>query len=321
MKKLSLVIVMVSVITVGVQAEGKRYEVESGIVNYKISTSGAVMGIKSEGKGTASLVFKDYGNIELSEEHSTSTLMGQTEKNDEMTKIENAKVYSVDFDKKTIFEMDNVALGISKNKNMTQMGKEMMQSMGGKKVGNGKVLGYDCEIWSLMGVKMWVYKGLTLKVESSIMGITNLKEATSAKFDIDVDDKNLTLPNFKVQTLSTMMQEAQEEATKEATGEEQQSKEETSTPKKVTTPKELTPCQKQWKAYFDCQDGGEKDLEGYKQALSCAKYQPNMAECPPAQVTMESVKDDFKDLPSGEEINKATKQLGEFMKNFGGMGQ
>jgi len=40
--------------------------------------------------------------------------------------------------------------------------KEMMKSMGGKKIGTDKVLVYTCEVWDMMGVNQCIYKGRPL---------------------------------------------------------------------------------------------------------------------------------------------------------------
>ena len=198
-KKLGLIISIVSVVTVGLQAEGKRYEIESGVIEYKLSTSGTVMGIKSEGHGTGSLVFKEYGNIELNEEKTSNTVMGQTETTHTMTKYDKGVPYSVDFDNKVIIQLNDTGMG---NQDVSKMGKKMMQQMGGKKIGDEKFLGYDCEIWTLMGSKLWFYKGVLLKSKASIMGVKSIKVATKAEFNIKIDDAKFKLPDFKIQTLN-----------------------------------------------------------------------------------------------------------------------
>ena len=292
-KKLGLIIGIVSVVTVGLQAEGKRYEIESGIVEYKLSTSGAVMGIKSEGHGTGSLVFKEYGNIELDEEKKSDTTMGQTETTHKMTKYDKGVVYSVDFNNKVITKLDYTSMA---NQDVSKMGKKMMQQMGGKKVGDEKFLGYDCEVWTLMGSKLWIYKGVLLKLESSIMGVKSTKVATKAEFNIKIDDAKFKLPDFKVQTLDGMINEGMTKAREEEKKEENKpSKEEV---KVKESSKALTPCQQEWKAYFDCQSGGDKDLAGYQQALGCAKLMPNPEKCPPSQVAVGGMKGEFDDAPS-----------------------
>ena len=98
----------------GLSAETKRYEIKSGIIEYKSSGSGNMMGIKTQIEGNAKIVFDDWGNVELHEETENSVVMGQTHSSHQTTKIDNGKVYVVDYDKKTIFQYDPEMLAQSK---------------------------------------------------------------------------------------------------------------------------------------------------------------------------------------------------------------
>ncbi|HEO98228.1 MAG TPA: hypothetical protein ENO02_02900 [Epsilonproteobacteria bacterium] len=81
---------------------------------------------------------------------------------------------------------------------MASKGKAMMQQMGGKKTGMDKVLGYSCEVWELMGTKQCIYKGVSLKVESNVMGMKHTEVATKAEFDISISKDDFKLPDFPV---------------------------------------------------------------------------------------------------------------------------
>jgi hypothetical protein len=188
----------------GLYAESKRYEVESGIVTYTISGAGNIMGIKNEASGHKTLYFEDYGNVEVQETEETSTTMGQTKKRHELVKIQNGMVYSVDFERKVITEQDISKL--MNGKDMSKMGKEMLEEMGGKKVGTGKVLGLPCEIWEIVGTKIWLHKGVTLKIESNIMGMIHKEEATEVKFGVSIPSEKLKLPDYPTQSLEEMIQ-------------------------------------------------------------------------------------------------------------------
>ncbi len=189
----------------------KRYEVKSGIIQYKSTVSGKVMGSVITGSGTESIYFKDWGAIELLEEQSTQTtktnIFGrkntETTNTHTMSKLDNGESYHVDFDKKQIFLRRDMAMDMTKalhpDADAGDVGKNMLESMGGKKIGNETYLGYNCEIWDIMGGKQWMYKGTVLKLEMTIMGITTIKEATSAKFNVSVSDKYFQLPDFPIQ--------------------------------------------------------------------------------------------------------------------------
>ncbi len=189
-----------------VNSKYKRYEVESGIIKYKTTISGKVMGSIVSGEGVSSLYFKDWGAKELREDESVQTtkisILGQhkeeVEKNHSITKIDNGIVYTVDFDDQKINKMENVGMEMLKDKDLNKTGKQMLEAMGGKKLDNEKFNGYDCEVWSLNGAKQYFYKGIPLKSEMNIMGIKSVTEATDVKFNTKVPDSKFKLPDFEI---------------------------------------------------------------------------------------------------------------------------
>jgi hypothetical protein len=200
-------ILLLGVFTLTLTADVKRYEVKSGIIEYTISGGGSMMGVTSKEAGDMKLSFKEYGNLERQEVHSTSTTMGQVDKTDELHIFKDGIFYIIDHEQKVIVEHTPEALKEMTGQDMGQMGKDMMEKMGGKKVGNGEVLGYDCEIWELMGTKTWIYKGVPLKTEANIMGFNHTQVATSAKFGVSVSDSEFDLPKYEKKTLNQVIQE------------------------------------------------------------------------------------------------------------------
>ena len=186
----------------------KRYDVKSGMVTYKITINGKVMGSTITGSGSEKLYFKNWGATELKEENSTKTtkmnFFGKekikTDKTHTINKLDNGKSYLVNFKNASIYLRRDPMMELMKNTNTDagNAGKEMLKSVGGKKIGEENFLGYPCEIWDAMGSKQWIYKGVTLKIVSKVMGITTIKEATNAKFNIDVSDKYFQLPDFPI---------------------------------------------------------------------------------------------------------------------------
>ncbi len=186
----------------------KRYNVKSGMVTYKITSNGKVMGSTITGSGSEKLYFKNWGATELKEENSTKTtkmnFFGKekikTDKTHTINKLDNGKSYSVDFKNASIYLRRDPMMELMKNSNTDagNAGKEMLKSVGGKIIGQENFLGYPCEIWDAMGSKQWIYKGVTLKIVSKVMGITTVKEATNARFNVDVSDKYFQLPDFPI---------------------------------------------------------------------------------------------------------------------------
>jgi hypothetical protein len=205
MKKLLLLgVSFVFISTQMLDAKTERYEVESGIVHYTISGGGNIMGMRHESHGKKTLYFDEYGNVEVQEVEETSSTMGRTDRAHRLTKIEDKMIYSVDFKRKIITKQDISAL--MQGKNMSKMGKAMLKEMGGKKTGHDKVLGYDCEVWEVMGSRIWLYKGVPLKTVSNIMGMSHKEEATEAKFGVSIPSDKLKLPDYPTQTAEEMIQ-------------------------------------------------------------------------------------------------------------------
>ncbi|MFK5877895.1 MAG: hypothetical protein QM478_00210 [Flavobacteriaceae bacterium] len=219
MKKLSILLAFFIAITSckgseannGDQQQIKRYKVESGIIIYEITVNGKVMGSTISGSGTEKLYFKDWGAIELVEEQSNQTTSTKFfgKKNTEttnthtMSKLDNGESYHVDFDKKEIYAGRDMAMDMVNlfhpQSDAGDVGKTMAEGVGGKIIGKENFLGYPCEIYDIMGSKQWIYKGVSLKSEMTIMGITTVKKATSAKFNVSVANKYFKLPDYPIQ--------------------------------------------------------------------------------------------------------------------------
>jgi hypothetical protein len=183
------------------QADVKRYEVKSGIIEYKSSGGGNMMGIKTQMSGTNKVAFKEWGAVELHQGMTNSIVMGREENIQDTIKIENGKVYVVDYEKKVISEYDPSTLMQSQYKDLIKSAKEMIVDMGGKKIGDETIQGYDCEVWEIPQAKLWLHKGIALKTVANVMGITNTMEATTIQLDVTVPDKDLQLPDFPIKTI------------------------------------------------------------------------------------------------------------------------
>jgi len=186
----------------------KRYDVKSGIIKYKTTISGKVMGGIVSGSGTESLYFKNWGAIELKEQESNQTtsitIFGkkniQKVHSHIIDKLDNGESYHVDMDKKKIYLRRDPMMDLMKQTNTDagQAGKKMLESMGGKKIGTKQFMGYNCEVWNVMGGEQWLYKGVLLKLKITVMGITTITEATKANFDVNVADSYFKLPNYPI---------------------------------------------------------------------------------------------------------------------------
>ncbi len=196
----------------------KRYEVKSGIIEYKTSTEGNVMGFKIEGEGTKKVVFKDWGAVEVVEEKKSEDNMGQKSVTHNLSKFDNGITYTVNFEEKKILKGDQKGMFntlTNKHDNMAEAGKSMLESMGGKKIGEEEIQSYECEIWEVMGQKIWLYKGLTLRMEVNVMGIKTVEEATKIKLNSPINPEELNLPDFPVIEIEGMQMPAMDDEEKE----------------------------------------------------------------------------------------------------------
>jgi len=184
----------------------KLYDVKSGKITYEIKGSGNMMGAKMQIVGKKRLIFDNNGAKNLTEEAKIQKQSFMGKKNATKTHTINYSKdginYRVDFKHKKIMRMGNVGMEmaslIAGGKSIKQAGEDMMKQMGGKKIGTDKVLGYSCDVWSLMGVKQCIYKGITLRVVSNVMGLKIVEVATKAEFDISLSKDDFKLPDFPI---------------------------------------------------------------------------------------------------------------------------
>ena len=199
--KIGSAIVILMLMVNLLHADTKRYEVKSGIIEYTTTGSGEMMGIKTQMSGKSKLIFKDWGNVELHQSTTKSVVMGREEHTQDTTKIENGKVYVVDYEQKLIIEHDPSSLMFSQHKDLTKSSKEILRDMGAKKVGEESVHGYTCQVWEMPQMKLWLYKGIALKSQANLMGITNTMEAIHIHLDVTVSDEEFKLPDFPHKTI------------------------------------------------------------------------------------------------------------------------
>ncbi len=218
MKKISIILSL-AVLLVSCNGNSqntlKRYEVKSGIVKYTNTISGKILGGKVKGSGTENLYFKNWGAVELKEVQSAQTttmkffgkVKTETTSTHAINKLDNGESYLADFDKKITYVGRDLAMDMFKKSGTDagKTGKNMLESVGGKIIGNENVLGYNCDVWDINGAKQWMYKGVVLKLDITVFGIRTLTVATSAKFDVSVAASNFKLPDFPIQKMEGFM--------------------------------------------------------------------------------------------------------------------
>ena len=171
----------------------KRYYIESAIVKYKIS---------GNTKGTEEVFFDKWGEREarFTNALTETTFFGvkNTQKENTLNILDGDISYSIDLDKKTGVKTLNAGVttmsAMGNGKSPRTMGKEMLEQIGGKKIGEEEILGKKCEVWKALGTKLWFWKGIPLKVSSKILGIERTVEAVELKTNVKIDENKFKVP-------------------------------------------------------------------------------------------------------------------------------
>ncbi len=204
----------------------KKYQIKSFVVEYKTTASGSFNGMGSvNSEGTKTLYVDNYGALEVSEkmEKSSTIMMGttQVENRHELDLTDASYIYHIDLVNKSGTKMEVASAqqmanamyeGLKKKYNTSDpkvIGRKMIEENGGKWLGNESFLGKDCEVFELMGVKIWSYKNITLKSEGSIGGITTTEVATSIKENVVIPSSKFNVPSgITFEELSDVMSSA-----------------------------------------------------------------------------------------------------------------
>ena len=107
-------------------------------------------------------------------------------------------IYTVDYETHKIYSQENPLIEFMRlnDYDAIEAGKNMLISMGGTQSANEEFKGYDCEVWTILGAQQWIYKGITLKIVTTLGDLTMTKEATDIKFNGSVDDSYFELPDY-----------------------------------------------------------------------------------------------------------------------------
>lgn len=174
------------------------YPFKSAMIKYRIS--GSLQ------EGTETLYIDDNGAKTCTERETTLDIMGQKRRESTIEIDDGNNLYSVNLIRKTGTKAPSYSklaremvqsMTAEQKKAMEKLGKEMVKGLTGKDEmkpeGTGKVLGKDCEIYSVMGVKSWQWNKLTLKTENPALG-NMVQEAIELKVDIPIPPEKFKPP-------------------------------------------------------------------------------------------------------------------------------
>lgn len=166
---------------------GKRYGMEKACIEYTIT--GTMQ------SGTETLYFDQWGAREAKYTTMAVKVAGFSQETKSATFTEGDWIYSVNLATNTGTKTrNNLFDGMSENEKK-EMGLEMMKKMGGKKIGQEKVLGKTCDVWEIpsAGSKTWLWNWIPLKTEVNMGGMKLVYEAR--KISTTFDPAKLNKPD------------------------------------------------------------------------------------------------------------------------------
>lgn len=148
----------------------KRYLVESGIVEYDLS---------GPQTGTETVYFDKWGWREAKLTNTTLSMAGITRRENKLSVMDGDWLYTVDLSTRTGTKVQNTLLAQfveaakRKGQSMTDLGEELLTRMGGRKIGSEEIAGKSCDVWETksLGSRSWIWRGVTLKTETSLGGM------------------------------------------------------------------------------------------------------------------------------------------------------
>lgn len=181
-------------VTAGPAAAEKRYGLESALIEYNIS--GHI-------QGTETAYIDDYGEKESRYSEYTLQLSGHDGVQKRFTLREDDFLTNVDLNKNLSVQFD-LNKEISQGLSFTLTGKEMadysnegLQKMRAVKVGEETVAGKTCDLYELpfLKAKVWVYKNVALRYESSTRGFKVAYLATAIKEGVEISPDKFRIPD------------------------------------------------------------------------------------------------------------------------------
>lgn len=173
MKKTLFIILFAAACTVWVTAQqAKKYAMKSGYL--KLELSGNTV-------GTREIWWDNYGQKSAEYEQSTTTTkilgMKSTEDKDVLTIIVNDQFWTINYIENSGLKglvpnfTDESGINSITEKEQEEFANQLLEDLGGTRLGTETLGSYTCEVVSLMNTKVWVYKGIALKTEGKLMSI------------------------------------------------------------------------------------------------------------------------------------------------------
>jgi len=191
------------------QQKTQQYAIKSGYIEYTLSGNTA---------GTKKIWWDNFGEKSRTETQSETTT--------KIFGIKNVnKTHTVDILVKDKYWTANLADQTGQKgtlpyyqesrklvENMTKQEQEdfanqTITALGGERLGTENFMGKTCEVIEVMGAKIWIYKGLSLKSEVKIMGMVSNETAVKFQANQSVSSSKFApLPNISYESIDQQQQ-------------------------------------------------------------------------------------------------------------------
>jgi hypothetical protein len=168
------------------------FEIESGMVLYDIR-GGAQLTPETNLsiKGNAKLRFKEWGDVKLEEESGVVLTTGAIKHKQHVKRLEKETkdtVITADYENEQLLERKKGSKDVNIHDETVSLTKK----------GQENIAGVLCDVWEGPGVKKCIYKNIVLKLESHVLDVSYVKEATKVVFDINTSTEECEVPDYPV---------------------------------------------------------------------------------------------------------------------------
>ncbi len=201
MRKLLFMMLMLIVTSASINAQktedANRYAVKSGYL--KLELTGSITGIKE-------LWWDDYGekSCEIEKSETTVNMFGikNTEKTHMLTINVGDSYWTVDYlnneackGKLEFYDEAQEFADSMTEEEKEEFANQILESLGGQKQGTETIGGFKCDVFTVMGAKSWIYKGIAIKSAAKIMGIETNEMFVEFKPGSSVPSSKFTPPS------------------------------------------------------------------------------------------------------------------------------
>lgn len=171
-------------------ADQKPYPFKSAIIKYRIS--GSIQ------QGVQTLYIDDHGKKTRTERETVINVLGAKRRDSSIEIDDGDYHYRIDLARKTGDRQPSYSrraeemiksMSPEQKKEMEALGKELAKGLTGeeetKPSGKGTILGRECSIYDLMGVKSWLWNNVALKIENPGLG-NMVQEAVEISVDVPI---------------------------------------------------------------------------------------------------------------------------------------